>query len=323
MKSAQALAPLVLFLLTACIKEETAVPARQPGPVIVRELCLDPGYENQLWYDLGTGTVRASNDKTVWDLSFESAGSGWRIRLNSSKSMWAWDRGDVPMDQPGDTMGMNAGRRYDRPNGHPDSTAIGDWRSGRHVYIIDLGIDRVGPPLGLRKIEFVSVDQDAYTIVTAALDGTAVTSHTIAKDNSREHTMFSFASGVIPIEPPAGTWDLVLTRYTTEVYQPFFLPYYQVTGFLGSRGTRVSRQVTNDLDAVSLADTVAHPFRSDRNAIGYDWKTYSFETNSYAVDPSIVYIVQDAEGYFHKLRFVDYYNQVGEIGCPRFEVAAL
>lgn len=323
MRSMLTVLPAVILLHTGCIKDELPIPAREIGSAVVREMCLEPGYENQLWYDLATGTVQASNDKTAWDLSFESHPSGWRIRLNGSRAMWAWDRGDVPMDQPTDTTGMTAGRRYDRPNGHPDSTAVGDWRSGQHVYIIDMGTDQEGASMGLRKLQVLSVDGSTYAIVTAALDGSEMQQRTIIKDPGREHTMFSFADGVVPIEPALGTWDLVLTRFTTEVYQPIYLPYYQVTGFLISTGTRVSKQSTDDFAAVSLSDTVAHPFTTDRNVIGYDWKTYSFVTNSYTVDPRMVYIVEDAQGYFHKLRFLDYYNQVGDVGCPRFEVVAL
>lgn len=313
----------VLVVHTGCIRDELAVPAHQAGAAVTHELCLEPGYENQLWYDLATGTVMASNDKTAWDLSFESGETGWHIRLNGSRAMWAWDAGDVPMDQPTDTAGFGSDRKYDRPSGHADSTAIGDWRSGQHVFVIDMGTDQQGLSMGLRKLQVLSVDGSAYTVRTAALDGTGLAQHSIAKDAQREHTMFSIAQGVVPIEPVHSTWDLVLTRFTTEVYQPIFLPYYQVTGFLTASGTRVSRQTTADFNAVSLADTVAHPFRAERNAIGYDWKTYSFETNSYTVDPSIVYIIHDAQGYFHKVRFLDYYNQVGDIGCPQFEVVSL
>ena len=36
-----------------------------------------------------------------------------------------------------------------------------------------------------------------------------------------------------------------------------------------------------------------------------------------------VYIVQDAEGFFHKLHFVDFYSHLGVAGCPRWEVVGL
>ena len=102
-----------------------------------------------------------------------------------------------------------------------------------------------------------------------------------------------------------------------------FLPYI-VTGVLSDRGhVRVARLSTTDFSAVTLSDTLDHPFSVRRDAIGYDWKTYSFVSSSYTVDASIVYIVEDAEGYFHKLRFLDFYSDQGVVGCPLFEVVPL
>jgi len=320
MKNSVSILSLMLILTTGCVRDELALPGRQPGSAVVRELCLESGYENQLWFDIGTGSVMASNDKTAWDLSFECGQDGWRVRLNGSRMMWAWDRGAVPMDQPTDTLGMGAARKYDRPSGHADSTAIGDWRNGDHVFIIDMGTDQQGASMGMRKLQVLSVDASGYVVSTAQLDGSDPAQYTVAKDPLRAHTMFKFEQGATVIEPVHRTWDIVLTRYTTQVYQPIYLPYYQVTGFLAGGGTRLARMENPDFNAVALSDTLQHAFSSDRDVIGYDWKTYSFITNSYTVDPSIVYIINDAEGYFHKLRFLDYYNQVGDIGCPRFEV---
>jgi hypothetical protein len=36
-----------------------------------------------------------------------------------------------------------------------------------------------------------------------------------------------------------------------------------------------------------------------------------------------VYIVQDAEGLFYKLQFIDFYSESGQVGCPSFQVVAL
>lgn len=174
--------------------------------------------------------------------------------------------------------------------------------------------------MGYRKLQVHSVDANSYLVSTAHMDGSGQAQYTVVKDPLRAHTMFKFDQGATVIEPQHRTWDIVLTRYTTQVYQPFYLPYYQVTGFLTSIGTRVARLQNADYAAVTLSDTLQHAFSSNWDGIGYDWKTYSFVTNSYTVDPSIVYIINDAEGYFHKLRFLEYYNQVGDIGCPRFEV---
>jgi hypothetical protein len=78
-----------------------------------------------------------------------------------------------------------------------------------------------------------------------------------------------------------------------------------------------------DLAEVVLSDTLLHPFSGRSDAIGYDWKDYSFETSSYMVNDRIVYIVQDAEGFYHKMRFLEFYSSTGEVGCPQFEIVPL
>jgi hypothetical protein len=41
------------------------------------------------------------------------------------------------------------------------------------------------------------------------------------------------------------------------------------------------------------------------------------------VNDRIVYIVQDAEGFYHKMRFLEFYSSTGEVGCPQFEIVPL
>ena len=81
--------------------------------------------------------------------------------------------------------------------------------------------------------------------------------------------------------------------------------------------------VNADFDAVNLSDTLAHPFSLDDDAIGYEWKEYDFDLSVYVMHPERVFIVHDAEGLFHKIHFVDFYNDQGERGCPTFEVVTL
>ena len=161
-----------------------------------------------------------------------------------------------------------------------------------------------------------------YSFDVALLDGSDLRSVTVPKDASRTFTSYSFASGVVAIEPPAGSWDVVFTQYTHQFYEPF-LPYI-VTGVLVDRGrARIARVDHAEFTSVTLADTLTHPFTLRRDAIGYDWKTYSFETSSYTIDATIVYIIEDGEGYFHKLHFLDFYNDQGVAGYPLFEVVPL
>ena len=310
-----------VLLLSSCLKEELPVPTHARGEGRTLDFCLGTGYQDQLWMDLSAGTIVSTNPKAAWDLAFESAPQGWHVMLNGSRLMTVWNMGPTSITTPCDTSGLYAGRRIDAPSGVPDSTAIGDWRNAEDVYMIDLGYGPLGEWLGAKKLRILSVDQTQYVLQIAELDGANLHEVEIQKDPSRSCTSYSFGPGVLPIEPVIGTWDLVLTQFTHQFYDPW-LPYI-VTGVLLAPNTRVAEVHTNDFATVSLADTISHPFSTHRDAIGYDWKTYSFVTSSYTVDPNFVYIVHDTEGYFHKLRFLDFYGSLGQTGCPRFEVVAL
>lgn len=308
--------------LTSCLKEELPVPARERDTTArAVQVCMGPGYQDQLWLDLGSGEVVSTNLKTAWDLAFESAPDGWRIYLNGSKMMTAYNIGAVDMTHAQDTLGMAHGRHIDAPSGHRDSTAIGDWRGHDDVYIIDLGMDGIGVPQGLRKFKFLSSTSTEFVFEVARLNGTQHSVVTVPKDPSRSFTCYKAGTGVVDIEPTRGAWDLVVTQYTHQFYEPF-LPYL-VVGALSAQDVRASVVHGVAFEDVTLADTLSHTFNAERDAIGYDWKEYVFETASYVVDHSRVYIVEDAQGLFYKLQFTDFYSETGQVGCPSFRVVAL
>ena len=313
---------LSLIGLTSCMKEELPVPSVPRGDGSIMQVCMGPGYMDQLWIDVGSGTIVSSNPKTAWHLSFEGGADGWRVWLNGSLLMTAMDLGDVDITAPHDTAGMFLTRHIDAPSGHPDSTAIGDWRDAGHVYLIDMGYNELGQQLGYRKFKVLGVDAGAYSVQLAALDGSGLQQREVPKDADGGSTAFHFTNGVVPVFPPASSWDMVVTQYTHQFYEPF-MPYLVSGVLLQQKRTRVAFIPDADLAAVTLNDTLMHPFSDRVDAIGYDWKFYSFETSSYTVDDRMVYIIQDGEGFYHKLRFLDFYSAQGQVGCPQFEVVPL
>jgi hypothetical protein len=321
MKRTFTVLPILVLGLAGCMKDELAVPAQPRGDGQQLEVCLGPGYNDQLWMDLATGSTISVNGKEAWDLAFESAPSGWHVMLNGSRLMTAWNIGPAEITQAMDTAGMAAARRIDAPSGNMDSTAIGDCRSGNDVFVLDLGYGSLGQWFGIRKLRFMEVSADRYVFQVARQDGSELNTVIVHKDPARAFTSFSFSTGVVPVEPVRGSWDLVFTQFTHQFYEPF-LPYI-VSGVLSAAGTRVSEVDGAVFENVTLADTIIHPFSSARDAIGYDWKEYSFETSSYTVRSNRTYIVQDAQGYYVKLRFLDFYSEVGQVGCPRFETVPL
>lgn len=309
-------------LLSACLKEELPVAARERGEGRSVQVCMGPGYNDQIWIDLGSGNTMATNPKTAWDLALESDPEGWRIYLNGSRLMSVWRSNATDMSALLDTSGMAIAKRIDAPSGHRDSTAIGDWRAADAIHVVDLGFNAFGASLGLRKLRLVEVDAAAYRFETANLDGSDMRTVTLPKDDSRSFTSYSFANGVVPIEPQQGAWDLVITQYTHQFYEPF-LPYIVTGALVDLATTRVARIPSADIQQVTLQDTLQHPFSGRRDAIGYDWKDYSFDSGSYTVFPEIVYIVEDAEGFFYKLQFTEFYGPQGQVGCPTMNIFPL
>lgn len=312
---------MLVLALHGCVKDELPVPVAHRS-AIVGEACIGTDYAEQVWYDLGTNSAITSNSKMDHDLAFECGADGWRVRLNGARLMRAVVLSGVAFGDPIDTAGFSTQWRIDAASGHADSTAIGDWRVDHPVIVIDLGYAVSGLPIGLRQIRLLDVDAGGYTFEMAGSDGTGQQSFTMAKDAARSCVHFSLINaGPVIIAPPRGSYDLVFTQYAVRFIDP---PLdYLVTGCLsGFSGARVAA-ITGEFASVTLDDTLAHPLTSAEDAIGYAWKEYDFDAGVYNVSPDKVYIVHDANGAYYKLHFIDFYNDAGERGCPKFEVVAL
>lgn len=312
---------LAAALLSSCMKEELPAPRAPRGDARSTQLCLGAGYANQIWFDLGGGMVVSENPRSDWDLAFESAPEGWRVLLNGARLMSVWPLGPVDITVEHDTAGLSAIRRVDAASLQPDSLAFGDWRGANGVFIVDMGVSASGEFLGLCKLKLLSVSASAFQLEWANLDGSGLTSATVSKDPQRAYTSWSFATGVQPIEPLIGAWDLCFTQYTHR-FETYSLDYL-VNGVLSAATTRIARVTGRDFASITVSDTLAFPLRAERNAIGYDWKVYSFETSSYSIVPDLAFIVKDAEGYLYKLRFIEFYGPQGQTGCPLFETVLL
>lgn len=325
MRGTIAIAVAVLLpALSGCVKDELPVPKRQRVGVVECVANVGVDYAQQLWFDLGTQSVVAQNSKMDWDLAFQCDPDGWQVRLNYSRLMRAHPTGQTDITEPTDTTGYGNTWKIDLPNGRPDSVALGDWRSDHPVFVLDLGYNVIGLPMGLRKVQVLDVTATAFNFRIAKLNGTNVQDFTVQKDPLRAYAHFSISGGsTVNIAPPLGTYDLVFTQYTEQFYAPDPYLAYIVTGAVNGRsGVRVA-QLSGDFASVNLNDTLAHPFSTDEDVIGYDWKDYSFDTGTYEVYSDQVYIVQDPDGDFFKLHFIDYYNDQGQRGSPKFELVQL
>lgn len=327
------------MMLNSCFKEDEKVTPHDPGDVETVVIEMTSNYKYQVYYDLSTNSVVGTNEKKAWDLGFECSPGGWHIILNTSNFMLAAKSGTTDFEMTLDTAGMDF--RFDESTGNLDSTAIGNWLEflppdstksyTEEVYVIDRGYDEFGNLRGLRKIVFLELENDQYTFRYANMDGSNDHTFTITKDPTVNYIYFSFDGGgqQLIYEPSSYDWDLLFTQYTTLLFTNAGDPYpYLVTGVLSNPKTIAVHQDTlMDFHTIDLQSVQNLDYNTIQDEIGYDWKDVVGDVGSgnvnYVIIPDINYIIRDWQGFYYKLRFVNFYNNSGEKGYPTFEFQKL
>ena len=320
----------ILLSLPSCFKEEEMVPPHEQGDLEEGVAAIGSLYENQVYFDLLGNEEVSSNNLSVWDLSFESSTGGWVIRLNSAKFMLAGNSYDTTFSAALVRDDLNM--KFDKSDGNPDSTAIGPWFdrsedstwSLRHVYLLDRGSDDLGQSLGYKKVQFDILGDD-FIVRYANTDNSGDTIVQISRDPSMDQIYFSFDTGITEIAPQPGLWRLLFTRYTTMLVtdEGEDYPYLVVGALLNPNGVSAALDTAHnfmDLDSDMLTEL---EFTIQSDVIGYEWKYYNFDDGVYTIVPDMNYVIRDRDGFFYKLRFVDFYNDLGVKGNPKFEFVRL
>jgi hypothetical protein len=321
---------MMMFLLHSCFEEESPVPPHEQGNLEEGQAALGPAYGSQVYFDLSDAEVVASNTVSDWDLSFSGEAGDWTIRLNSSRFMLAGNSMDTTFSADLDPEALDM--RFDTSDGNPDSTAIGTWyepvgdsiRSLRYVYLVDLGMDEQGVSLGYKKVSF-DVAGDHILLRAANPDNSMETTIPVMLDPQMDRTYFSFEAGIRDIVPEPGAWSLLFTRYTTMLVtdEGEDYPYLVVGALLNPNGVQAALNTLHDFMDISIEDIADLEFTTRSDIIGYEWKEYDFDAGIYTIVPGLSYVIRDRDGYYYKLRFVDFYSDEGIKGYPTFEYVRL
>lgn len=321
---------MLALSLTSCFEEEMMVPPHQQGDLEEGQAAQGPDYSRQIFYDLNRNMEVASNVISDWDLCFESSTGGWLIRLNSSKFMVAGNTNDTTFGSEIDESGLEM--RFDPSNGNPDSTAIGAWfeDSGDsiwslgHVYLVDRGMDEHNRQVGSKKVRFDIQGKD-YMVRHADPDNNKDTVVVIRRDKGSDRIYFSFENGIVDIAPEPDDWSLLFSKYTTMLVTNVGDNYpYLVTGvMLNPNGVAAALDTIHEFTSIELGDTIDLQLTTHADVIGYDWKYYNFDDAVYTIVPGQAYLIRDRDGFYYKLRFIDFYNDTGEKGYPGFEYVRL
>ena len=321
---------LLFLFLQSCFKEEALIPPHEQGDLEEGQAAMGFQYENQVYFDLNTGEDVASNAIINWDLSFESNSGGWIIRLNSAKFMLAGNSSDTlfSADLNMDDLEM----KFDKSDGDPDSTAIGMWYeitedstwSHQYVYLVDRGVDQEGSSLGQKKVQF-DIRGEAFQMRFANPDNSGDTTVLILRDPAMDQVYYSFDEGMMDIAPLPDQWSLLFTRYTTMLVtdEGEDYPYLVVGVLLNPNEVGAALDTIHDFMDMTADDITDLEYTSRADVVGYEWKYYDFDAGVYTIVPDMNYVIRDRDGYFYKLRFVDFYSDEGVKGYPSFEFVRL
>lgn len=322
----------VVMVLFSCEKEEEPIKPYERGGVEVVSINtgVNGDYSKQIFYDLNENKVVKTVDRTTWDLAFESSPNGVHVRLNSSNKMQAARTAYSDFYGFTSLQGMNLEYKWDHSSGLTDSLALKDWLSNglptNKVFILDRGETPDASGRGLKKLQILSSNTTEYTIKFANINGTDEHTFIVTKDGTKNNTCFSFDNGgsIVDIEPNKNDWDVLFTQYTYSFYVANPPLPYSVNGILLNqekcKGVKV---FDKDFEDITLTDLGGYTLTDTLDVVGYDWKYFNFDDSQYAVYDYKNYLIQDRLGDYHKLRFVDFYDDQGIKGTPKFEVERL
>lgn len=321
---------LLIFLLVSifsCEQAETALSPPTPGDVNTVQITIGFPYANQVYYNCLENQIIRTNTKWDWDLAFYSGenishtsnDSTCIIKLNYAKGMLASDLGNSEINEIVDIKNINW--QWDNSNGELNQTVI----KSHNTYIINRQYDENSNHLGYYLFKVLEINDNSIKVLFRKNEDEQVFTSIINYNRNKNFTHFSFDNNgeVIEIEPNKNTWDLLFTNYQQK-FDNLPLPFV-ITGCMINKydGVTVAEDTLNNFSDIILSDTINYTFIDDYDIIGYDWKIRNSSDNSFKIDTTIKYIIRNNEGIFFKLRFIDFYNNTGEKGYPKFEIQKL
>ncbi|MFT6151829.1 MAG: hypothetical protein ACJAX0_001088 [Flavobacteriales bacterium] len=289
-----------LFFISAF----AAISTTNFSQVLSDSVTMGPGYTNQVYYELSSGTKTISNS-TNWDLQFSSNLMSGSIRINGGQGVELFEANTSDTSNFAtstiDTSSLT--NLYDgylsweqdaftaQATGHPNYgwgiyTGAGNL-TGIKVYVIKLtsGV--------LKKIwirNFIASGNIIFSI--ADLDGSNMTTKTLNRSTYSTKRFFYYDvenDSILDSEPAKASWDFVFRKYSKMVAPG---TYYNVTGALTNANIGVA-QVDNTPTADAKTNYSNYSLDSSINILGYDWKSFNMSTFSWDITDSLSYIIKN------------------------------
>tara|TARA_B100001778_G_C18583660_1_gene628735 strand:+ start:992 stop:1963 length:972 start_codon:yes stop_codon:yes gene_type:complete len=307
----------ILFLFS-CEKGEIPVNLDR-SELKITQINLESNYAKQVFYNVKQNSIISSNTKTEWDLGFGNEEGVFNIIINSSVFSQIKKINNLLFEEV-TTIPDSIDWSWDDPS-NTSNTTIGNSWDNNITYIIDLGFDIDGNSRGYKKFKVDAFSNNYYIITVSNLNNSELRTIQIPKNENVQYSRLSLASSTIISSPNKDDWDLLFSQYT-HLYADSIVPAYLVTGTLINQksGIEVAIDSVNTFSDIIFSNINNYTFNNNQDIIGYNWKLYDFDNGYYIINSNISYIIKNTEGRYYKLRFIDFYNEVGVKGYPTFEV---
>lgn len=281
------------------------------------------GYANDVYYSLGTGTVK-TEPKNNWHLAFPTSLFNVSVLINESNKVELYEASTDTADWATlDTTGMawnpmhnhmatfDIGAFNRNATGHPNY-GWGVYGPTHDVVGVALYVLKYGSTY--KKVFIKSMlNTGEVNFKIANLDGTGELKKTFSKTtySSKHFVYFDIENDMFrDREPAKADWDLLWTQYFDET-----IPYY-VSGIklnpavTAVRAENVDTATVNHGNYTSVDSTCV---------IGSSWKSFSFGPPSgFEVDDSLAVFIDAQDGNRYKMLFKGFTSGLSSNGKTTF-----
>ncbi|MBC7383733.1 MAG: T9SS type A sorting domain-containing protein [Bacteroidia bacterium] len=231
--------------------------------------------------------------------TFDTAGwMGWPSFYNNDST---WDIGAM-------NQSRNLSNPYDYGWGQYSQSSHNV--EGNNIWLIAITTSpNPNDPKTLKRLAVHKIAFDSMWVFTLSnVNGSDSTTITINKA-AFAGKMFAYlnvlSKTVIDREPMLNTWDLLFTRYKTQVTMFGQTLMYPVMGVLQNPAVTSVKLEAADARNTAPANTLV--FKKNYNQVGWDWKTITTSPGPWPIRDSLAYFIKVGVNKIQRLVFTDYY----------------
>jgi len=283
---------------------------------------------NDVFYSMTSGTARVENNKN-WHMAFtmnagdssgiwanHNTGNAFVKVYNIRKDPSQWNTvtlaDTVNQNLFNNDGGWHQGAFNNKPGVNPFDFGWGKYDVITHNILGDsLFIVKANGTFYKVWIKELISTTMSYTIQVGNMSTSVDTQFVISKQPNYANRLFAYvdlaSSSDTNREPDNMNWDILFTRYTTDFPGSGPMPNNAVLGVLSNRGVKVAKAYPAHVDTafVNYANYIS-TWSPSISGVGYNWKTYDQPTNTWSVEDSTSYFIQDKAGNLWQLAFTSY-----------------